>query len=191
MSWNKRKKDWSTIVVTSSTGVFAIISLISVYITVSSWITQREASRPYFTFKESPIVELSNQVKFEFIFRNVGTHPALELTSKTLVFDQGLAEDPLLIDEYSVVNDIPRDTVTSLLIDMDPKEINPGLADTRPYYIVICLRYADPILNDSYNQTIYIKWAGVIEGKPQPLIHAEVSEKQDIINYLKAHQLLR
>lgn len=189
MSW--KSKNWSSLIVTGSTGVFAIISLISVYITVNTWITQREAARPYFTFKESPIIELSNQVKFEFVFRNVGTHPAIELTSKTLVFDQGLREEPLLIDEYSVVNDIPRDTVTSLLINMDPMEINPGLPNIRPYYIVISLRYTDPILKDSYYQTIYIKWAGVIEGKPQPLIHAEVSEKQAILGYLEDHQLLK
>lgn len=191
MSWNQKKRDWSTIVVTGSTGIFAIISLISVYITVNTWITQREAARPYFTFKDSPVVELSNQVKFEFKFWNVGTHPATELTSKTLVFDQSLSGEPLLIDKYSVVNDIPRDTVTSLLVDMDPKDINPGLPDIRPYYIVISLKYTDPILKDSYNQTIYIKWAGVIGGRPQALIHAEASEKQAILKYLKDYHLLK
>lgn len=183
------KKDWSTIVVTASTAIFAIISLISVYVTVNSWQTQREASRPYFTFKESPIVELINQVSFEFKFRNVGTHPAAELTSKTSIFNQDLAGKPILIDEYSVINDIPRDTVTSLLVHLDPKEINPNLPNIRPYYIVINLKYSDPILNDSYNQILYIKWPGVIESKVQPIIHVEASERQAILNYMKSFHL--
>lgn len=184
-----RKKDWSTVVVTGSTAIFAIISLISVYITVNSWQTQREASRPYFTFKESPIVELVNQVSFEFKFRNVGTHPATELTSKTSIFNQDLTGKPILIDEYTVVNDIPRDTVTSLLVHLDPKEINPNLPDIGPYYIVISLKYTDPIINDSYNQIIYIKWPGVIKSNIQPLIHVEASEKQALLKYMKSFHL--
>lgn len=189
MFGKNRKKDWPTVIVTGSTAIFAIISLISVYVTVNSWQTQREASRPYFTFKESPIVELINQVSFEFKFRNVGTHPATELTSKTSVFDQDLSGKPILIDQYSVVNDIPRDTVTSLLLHLDAKEINPNLPDIRSYYIVISLKYTDPILNDSYNQIIFIKWPGVIEKKIQPLIHVETSEKQAILKYMKSYHL--
>lgn len=189
MFGKNRNKDWSRSVVTGSTAIFAIISLISVYVTVNSWQTQREAARPYFTFKESPIVELIDQVSFEFKFRNVGTHPATELTSKTSVFNQDLSGKPTLIDEYSVVNDIPRDTVTSLLVHLDPKEINPSLPDIRPYYIVISLKYTDPILNDSYNQILYIKWPGVIERKIQPLIHVEASEKQAILKYMKSFHL--
>jgi len=184
--FGRNRKDWSTIVVTGSTAIFAIISLISVYVTVNSWQTQREAARPYFTFKESPIVELVNHVSFEFKFRNVGTHPATELTSKTLVFNQDLSGKPILIDEYSVVNDIPRDTVSSLLVHLDPKEINPNLPNIRSYYIVISLRYMDPILNDTYKQIIYIKWPGVIERQTQPLIHVEASEKQAIDKYMKS-----
>lgn len=186
-----RKIDWSTVIVTGSTGIFAIISLISVYITVSSWQTQREASRPYFTFKESPIVELSNQVSFEFKFRNVGTHPAIELMSKTMVFNQDLADKPLLIDEYTVVNDIPRDTAMSLVVHLDPQEITPGSRDINSYFIVISLKYRDPILNHYYNQIIYIKWPGVIDYKVQPLIHAESGERESILKYLKSYNLIK
>lgn len=184
-----RKREWSTFVVTGSTTIFAIISLISAYITIVSWQTQREAARPYFTFKESPIVELGSQVSFEFKFQNVGTHPATELTSETLVFNQDLSQKPLLIDDYSIVNAIPRDTVTSLLVHLEPRELNPNLPGIPSYYIVISLRYKDPILNDSYNQAIYIKWPGVIDQKIQPLIHVEASEKQTILKYIDSYHL--
>jgi hypothetical protein len=52
------------------------------------------------------------------------------------------------------------------------------------------LKYTDPILNDTYEQIIYIKWPGVIDQKVQPLIHAEASEKQGILNYLKSYNLI-
>jgi hypothetical protein len=186
----EKKRDWSGVVVTGSTAIFAIISLITAYITVSSWHTQREASRPYFTFVESPIVEVNKQVSFEFKFRNVGAHPATELSSKTMVFNHDLTVKPILIDEYSVVNAIPRDTVTSLVIHLDPKQVNPALPNIYSHYIVVSLIYADPIVNSQYNQIIYMRWPGVIDGSTQPLIHVEASEKQPIVNYLKAYQLL-
>jgi hypothetical protein len=189
----KKKRNWSTLLVSGSTAVFAIISLISVFISVSTWQTQREASRPYFTFRESPLVEITESLSMEFKFRNVGTHPATDLVSKTMVFNAELTEPPVLNDIYSVVNDIPRDTETSLLVNLDPLDLTPALTEQAglstsnisPYIVVISLQYADPILKDAYNQTIYMKWLGVANRKVQPLIHVESREQQSILKFLK------
>jgi len=188
MSWDIKKRDWSGTIVTISTAIFAFVSIVSVFISVTTWQTQREAARPYFTFKESPSIHLTNELSFEFKFNNVGTHPATNLSSKTIVFDENLLQDPILVDDYTVVNDIPRDTTTSLLLSI--KSTDYLQTDINPQFLVICLSYADPITRKIYTQTIYTKWVGVIAQKPQPLIHVEASEKQKILNYLKSHHLL-
>lgn len=192
----KKKRNWSTLLVSGSTAVFAIISLISVFISVSTWQTQREAARPYLTFRESPLVEITESLNMEFKFRNVGTHPATDLVSKTMIFNADLTEPPVLNDVYSVVNDIPQDTETSLLVGLDPSDLTPGLSEQRaplpsnisPYIVVISLQYTDPILKDEYTQTIYMKWLGVTNKTVQPLIHVESRDQQAILKYLKDHK---
>lgn len=190
MSWDIKERNWSGTIVTVSTAIFALVSIISVYISVTSWQTQREAARPYFTFKESPSIHQTNELSFEFEFKfnNVGTHPATNLSSKTIVFNENLLQEPILVDDYTVVNDIPRDTTTSLLLSIKSTDFLQGNID--PQFLIICLNYADPITRKLYTQTLYTKWSGVIAQKPQPLIHVELSEKQNILNYLKSHQLL-
>ncbi|EGW36184.1 hypothetical protein [Desulfosporosinus sp. OT] len=191
MSWDIKKRNWSGTIVTVSTAIFALVSIISVYISVTSWQTQREAARPYFTLKESPSIHQANELSFEFEFKfyNVGTHPATNLSSKTIVFNENLLQEPILVDEYTVVNDIPRDTTTSLLLSIESADFLQ--ADIAPQFVIIYLSYADPITHKLYNQTIYTKWSGVIDQKTQPLIHVELSEKQNILNYLKFHHLLK
>lgn len=191
MSWNIKNWNWSGSVVTISTAIFAFVSLVSVYISVTTWQTQREAARPYFTFLESPSIHLTQKqsFEFEFKFKNVGTHPATNLSSRTLVFEQQLLEKPIIIDDYTVVNDIPRDTTTSLLLSLQNKDLSEE-PNINPHFIIIVLTYADPIVHKSYTQTIYLKWAGVMAGRQQPLIHVEMSEKESILHYLKTHQLL-
>lgn len=189
MSWDIKKRDWSGTVVTISTAIFAFVSLVSVFISVTTWQTQREAARPYFTFKESPSIHLKDELSFEFKFNNVGTHPATNLSSKTIVFDENLVQDPILVDDYTVVNDIPRDTITSLLLSI--KRVDFLNADINPHFLIIHLNYTDPITRKLYTQTIYTKWAGVIGQKPQPLIHVEANEKQKILVYLKSRRLLK
>lgn len=189
MSWDIKKRNWSSTIVTVSTAIFALVSIISVFISVTSWQTQREAARPYFTFKESPSIHLADELRFEFKFNNVGTHPATNLSSKSIVFSEKLLQEPILVDDYTVVNDIPRDTTTSLLLIIKNKDFLQ--ADIGPQFLVVHLNYADPITRTKYTQTLYTKWSGVIGNKPQPLMHVELSEKQNILNYLKSHHVLK
>lgn len=189
MSWDLKKSNFSSAIITISTAIFALVSIVSVFISFTTWQTQSEAARPYFTFKESPSINLADELSFEFKFNNVGIHPATNLSSKTIVFDENLLQVPILVDDYTVVNDIPRDTTTSLLLSI--KNTDFLQVDIKPQFLVICLSYADPITHKLYIQTIYTKWAGVIAQKSQPLIHVEASEKQKILGYLKFHHLLQ
>ncbi len=181
------KKNFSNTIVTISTAIFAFVSIVSIFFSVTTWWTQREAARPYFTFKESPSIYLTNELSFEFKFCNVGTHPASNLSSKSIVFDKTLVQEPMLVDDYTVLNDIPRDTTTSLLLSITGPDFLP--TDINPQFLVIYLSYADLVTRKIYTQTFYTEWAGVIEQKPQALIHVEASQKQNILNYLESHHL--
>lgn len=187
MSWDMKNRNWSGTIVTISTAIFAFVSILSSFISVNTWQTQREAARPYFTFKESPSIQLTDRLSFEFKFNNVGVHPATDLTSRSIVFDENLLREPTLVHDYTVVNDIPRDTNTSLVLSIKSDDFLQG--DFNSQFLVIYLSYADPITRKKYTQTIYTKWAGMIAQKPQPLIHVEASQKTIILNYLKFHQL--
>lgn len=188
MFWNIKKLNWSGAIITISTVIFALVSIVSVLISYTNWQTQSEASRPYFTFKESPSIRLTDELNVELKFNNVGIHPAINLSSKSIVFDANLLQAPILVDDYTVVNDIPRDTTTSLLLRIKGDFLQ---ANVNPHFVVIGLSYTDPITHKLYTQTLYTQWAGVIGYKIQPLIHVEASQKQEILNYLKYHHLLQ
>ncbi len=180
---------WTTVIATIATSVLAATALITVYITLSGWQAQREASRPYLTFKETPKVALNEHLSFDLRFVNVGTHPAINLWSKTLVFEQGLTQNPVHIDEYTLVNDIPKDSSSALIIDIEKKDVNPEQENINPYYIVISLEYGDPIIDKTYSQTIFVKWNGKTKGEEQSIVHVEAKERDRILNYLDQQKI--
>jgi len=176
---------WSNIIATLATTILALTALITVYLTIAAWKIQQDAARPYFVLKESPKVDIGNELSLELKFNNVGIHPVVNLSSKTIVFDDHLTGKPIHHDESAIVNEIPKDAASSLVMLIPGDDINSQQLNINAYYIVVDLRYADPILNKSYSQTIYMKWNGVQEGKMQPIVHVRVNEKENITNYFQ------
>lgn len=173
-----------SIIATISTTVLALTALITVFLTVSAWKTQQETARPYFVLKESPKVDLSDQLTFELKYTNVGKHPAVNLASETVVFDSLLSEKPIHHDESAIVNEISRGSLSSLVINIPSEEIFPKQFNINPHYIVVSLQYDDPILKKLYSQNFYLKWNGVLEEKIQSTVHVKVEEKGKIDDYL-------
>ncbi|MHB1653120.1 MAG: hypothetical protein ACYCVD_11675 [Desulfitobacteriaceae bacterium] len=189
MTKKRSTHDWSSLIVTIATVVFACTALVTVIITITSWKEEREAARPYLTFKDSPAIDLKNGVDFELKFTNVGDHPATNLWSKTLVMEQGLQSKPIFVWQHSLVNDIPKNTVTSLLISIDKNVLNPNQMNINPHYIVVLLKYEDPLIRKLYAQAIYLKWNGVIGGNLQPIFHAEVEDRDKLLKYFETNKL--
>lgn len=187
----KRKSiaNYTSLIATIATAVLAITALVTVYITISAWREEREANRPYFTFKESPQVIINQSPDFEIQFTNVGEHPAVGLWSKSLVFDAGLKEKPIAQDEYALVNDIPKNASATLLISLDSLAKQAKEGNVGPHFIVIMLRYDDPIIDERFEQTLYIKWSGIKGGEMLPTNHAEENEKQIIIKYFEQNKI--
>jgi len=207
MSAKKRNlSNYTSLIATVATAVLAITALITVYITVSAWREEREANRPYFTFKESPKVVMHQSPEFEIKFTNVGGHPAVGLWSKSLVFNANLKEEPIAEDEYALVNDIPKNASATLLISLDqlkqlgkePKQEQAQAQENTPVesgenfdpqFIVIVLRYDDPIIDKKFEQTLYIKWSGMKDGEVLATNHAEEEEKEVIIQYFEQNHI--
>jgi hypothetical protein len=176
---------WSSIISTIATAVLALTALITVYLTVAAWKAQQETARPYFILTESPKIDLGEELSFELKFTNVGMHPAVNLSSETIVFDDRLTGRPIHHDESAIVNEIPKDSSSSLVMIIPSEEIYPKQFNIDAHYVVVDLQYDDPILKKSYSQTIYMNWNGVLEEKMQPIVHVRVEEKGKIEDYLK------
>ncbi len=176
---------WSTIIATIATTVLALTALITVYLTVAAWKAQQETARPYFILQESPKVDLGNELSFELKFTNVGMHPAVNLSSETIIFDDRLTGKPIHHDESAIVNEIPKDSSSSLVMIIPSEEIYPKQFNINAHYVVVDLHYEDPILKKSYSQSIYMKWNGILEEKMQPTVHVRVQEKGKILDYFQ------
>ncbi|NLM20189.1 MAG: hypothetical protein GX207_00360 [Peptococcaceae bacterium] len=185
---NKLTK-YTTMIATVATTVLAITALITVYITVSAWKEEREANRPYFTFQDSPEVVDYESPEFEIKFTNVGEHPAIRLWSKSIVINADLKSKPIAIDEYALVNDIPKNASATLVIESDTLKKQTAEGTVSPIFVVIVLRYEDPIIDEQFEQLLYIKWNGMEDGKLLGTTHAEEEEKQKINKYLKQHRI--
>lgn len=184
MSKEDKLLKWSSIIATVGTAVLAMTALITVYVTLNAWKIQREDARPYLSLKESPQVESYKEVQFEFKFNNVGTHPAENLSSQTIIFEQNLQSAPIHNERYDLVNEIPKDTSSSLVIALEPRELT-----SNPYYIVVLLKYGDPVIKQDYQQSLLLKWNGIKEGKAQPIVHVQTQEKDKIMLYLQKNQV--
>ncbi|WP_407305933.1 hypothetical protein [Desulfosporosinus sp. SB140] len=182
---NRRLMKWSNIIATLATTVLAVTALITVYLTVAAWKVQQEAARPYFVLMESPKVDLGNEINLELKFNNVGVHPAVNLSSETIIFDEQLSGKPIHHDESAIVNEIPKDALSSLVMTLPGNESDFQQNDIKPHYVVVDLQYNDPILNKVYNQTIYMKWNGIQKGKIQSTVHVRVEEKAKIWQYFE------
>ncbi len=190
MAFNDEKlMRWSSIIATLGTLILAITALITVTVTLNAWKVQREATRPYLSLKESPMVEIQPGLNLEFKFNNVGTHPAMNLSSQTIVFDQGLKNPPVHRDQLNLANEIPKDMSSSLVIALDLSEVDISQPKVEPYYVVVHIEYTDPVINNQYRQTLYFKWNGINGGNVQPVVHVEVRERDNILEYLKSKQI--
>ncbi|MHB8126512.1 MAG: hypothetical protein ACYDEJ_12895 [Desulfitobacteriaceae bacterium] len=186
---DKKALKWTAILAAIATSILAITALVTVYVTVSAWKEERQSARPYLSLKESPKIEAAESLNFEFIFNNVGVHPVTNLASKTLVFNDSLANLPIHNDEFDLVNEIPKGNSSGLLISLDKKDLDPVWKNATPYFIVIRLSYSDPILKEEFNQIVFMKWNGINNGKIQPIIHVRAAEKAKILEYFSLNKI--
>lgn len=181
-----QRRSSSDIIIAITTLIFAVTSMITVYISVSAWNNERESVRPYLTFHNSPEVYLEDKhLIFSFAFYNVGFHPVASFHSQTLIVDCRLDDQPLHNDQFTLVNYIPQNTTTDLVIKIDLEPTNIDFYNIHPHFILINLKYTDPILDKNHEQIIYLRWEGITEGNLQPIFHCSIQEKDLILDYIE------
>ena len=84
-------------------------------------------------------------------------------------------------DQFTFLNNIAQNDAKDLKIIID----NINLNAIKEHYIVMNLKYTDPIFEKIHEQIYYLKWYGIEDGKPQQIFHASKEDKDRIVNYLK------
>ena len=180
------RRSTSNTLVAITTLIFAITSLITVYISLSAWKDERESVRPYLTFYQSPEVYLEDKhLVFSVRYYNVGLHPAASFHSHTIIVKHHLNDPPLHNDQFTLVNYIAQNATTDIVIKVDLGPTKTDFQNIHAHFIIINLKYSDPILNKNHEQIIYLRWEGTVNGKLQPIFHCSKQEKTQILDYIE------
>ena len=185
MNWNKiaqiirSEKTWTVITIFSGT-VASISALLIVVNLRAVGREQIESNRPYFTLTKRSVIQLpqSPQYHLQFIIENIGIRPAYDLYGKMFIIEENFKGKPNYTFDFSIANEIPARA--PVLWDSDPLFLPKNLPTQ---YIVLAIEYSDPIIKKIFDQTFYMKWNGVIEGKPDSnFVYVSMKEKMEMIN---------
>jgi len=177
------KKNMWEIISSLSGLVAAIVALITVYIAISSLQQENQYKRPYFIIEKPGIKSLPNSppYRMQITLYNTGIHPAIELVGTIKILNHSLSNKPEFNINFSVANEIPHNSPTPWYNDdvMLPYNI-------APQYIVLSIKYRDPILKERYFQNFFMRWDGIKEGITHPdFVHVRIEEKNKIIDFFK------
>lgn len=180
LSFILSERSWA-IVAAISGAVAAIAASLTVYQAISASREDRESKRPYFTLSAPGIKPLPQSPPFriQITMDNIGVHPASDLVGKILIIDRTLTSPPEFSFDFSVANEIPAETPTPWYNDVYLPQNVP------PQYVVLAIKYRDPILKKFFTQIFYMKWDGVLNGQTQPdFVHVTVEEKATLQRHL-------
>jgi hypothetical protein len=174
------EKTWA-IVAAVSGAIAAIAAMLTIYQASSSSREERESRRPYFTLAAPGIKPLpqSPPYRIQITMENIGVHSANEIIGKIIIIDKSLSKPPETIFNLSIANDVPPKTPTPWY-----KDDLALPANVPPQYIVLGIKYIDPMLKKYFTQLFYMKWAGVSNGQTYPdFVHVTIEEKAAIFEH--------
>jgi len=137
-----------------------------------------ESQRPYFVLEAPGIKHLPNSPTFrvQLTLHNAGGRVATSLEGRIFMTTKQPGVKPKLDLTFSVANEIPPHSPTpwyedaQQLLEKDPE-----------HYVLLGIKYSDPVLNVHYKQLFCMRWAGVQNGKFHPdFVHVSKEERQQI-----------
>lgn len=187
MDWNKifallTSSEVLAVISSISGAIAAVSAMFAVYQTRTSLKDDRESNRPYFTIAAPGIKQLPQSPPFRIMIgmENIGRHPAQELVGKILMLEKSLSRQPTFTFDFSVANDIPTGTPTPWY--NDTVVLPPNVP---PQYIVLVIKYRDPILKKDFAQAFFMRWDGVNIGATHPdFVHVSMEEKMTLGKHL-------
>ncbi len=175
----RNEKTWSVVSVIAG-AVAAVAALVAVRQTSESHREQLRSARPYFTVKDPGIKADSLPYRIQITMVNMGGRVASDLFGNIDMMDQDFKGRPASIGEFSVANEIPPNIPTPYYISVSLPVNMP------PQYIVMHIRYKDPIVDTDFSQDFFMRWEGVRDGKTPPdFVHASLGEKNKIAAWLR------
>ncbi len=168
------ERTW-TVVSTVSGAVAAVAALLAVRQVSAARTQEHLAQRPYFSLSAPGIKALpsSPPYRVQVTLENIGVHPARDVAGRMLFVDKESMQTDYDL-ALSLGDDVPARSPTPWHNDtFRPKR------NTPEKYIVVSLRYADPLLRRGFKQEFYMKWNGVKEGKIHPdFVHISRDERK-------------
>ena len=172
------------------TAIAAISAAISAYaamrVVYHSRMTKKEelnAKRPYFILEAPGIKQLSNSppYRIQITMKNIGGHVASDFTCRILIIKRELDGKPDFEFNFSVANAIPPNTPTPWYYDSLQLPMK-----LEPHYVILSIKYNNPILDNSHAQIYFMKWDGVQKGVTHPdFVYMNKDEMTEATNYLK------
>lgn len=163
--------------------VAAVAAMVTVFQAKVSRTEDLAAKRPYFTLVDPGIKSLPQSPLFRILLtmQNIGVHPASDLDGKILFVNSKFSKPPEPVFDFSVANDIPTQTPTPWYNDslfLPP--------DAPVMYVVLTIRYCNPILQRDHSQAFFMRWNGAQGGKTDPnFVHVSSEEKKRLEQHLR------
>jgi hypothetical protein len=150
----KSDKIWTMIsaIASAIAAISACIAIIQVGLIFK---TERESKRPYFEIVEATILKKEDGQKCEFkvALENIGINPAADPRIKILVKNKALNEDLFGI-AYDFADEIPKGSK----INFYRENIETNKNEEDWYYVILAVRYFDPILKKDFAQLFLQQW---------------------------------
>jgi len=178
-----KRFDYSDVIVTLTTLIFALTSLITVYISLSAWREERQSIRPYLTIG-SPKIIITDKLSLNFELYNVGVNPAADLHCQTIFLPSSPDSAPLHIDQYSLGGYLTKNSRQNITVTTGNDFNSLFQKGGAVLYIIISFKYNDPVLKKEHEQIIYLKWPGQNAAQSTPIFHASKEDKDLILKYL-------
>ena len=156
--------------------VSAIAALITVWNSRQANKEALEALRPYFMLEAPGIKQLPSSPPFRVLLtlKNIGGRVANNLDGRIYIVDNQPNSQPVLDLAFSVANDIPPQSPTPWYNDTLQL-----VAQLPPHYVILGIRYQDPIMNQRLKQLFCMRWDGVSNGVFHPdFVHVSSSERK-------------
>ncbi len=188
MIWKKQislltnEKTW-TVITALAGAIAAIMAMLTVYHSRVSWQEERGSKRPFFVVEEPGIRVLAKSppYRIQVTIKNIGIHPATEFEGRILILKSDLSGQPDVDINFSIANALPINSPNKWFRDdvQLPKNLP-------AQFVILAMKYKDPMINKVFNQIYFMKWKGIKENKTYPdFIHASREEAKTITNHLR------
>ena len=150
----KTDKIWTATSAVAS-AVAAIAAFLAIYQASLIFKAEREVRRPYLKIVKALMQKRENDKNYEFkiVLENIGINPLRDPKMKLLVKNHSLDED-LFGVAYAFADEIP----TGGTLNFYRKNIKPNSKEEDLYYVILAVRYFDPILDKEFAQIFLHQW---------------------------------